>query len=128
MDARHFDRWARPLVEGASRRDAIVAALLGSVALARGGSGVMAKKQKHKRKRKKITRNSFGCVNVGGFCKNGGQCCSGICQGKKGKGKCQAHDASTCQPGQTSEECGGAADIACTTGAGDPNGTCVTTT
>jgi hypothetical protein len=39
-------------------------------------------------------------VNVGGFCKNGGQCCSGICQGRKDKRKCKAHNASTCQPGQ----------------------------
>lgn len=54
-----------------------------------------AKKKRKKRKRK-IKRNAFGCVDVGNFCRNSGQCCSDICEGKKGKKKCQPHDASTC--------------------------------
>jgi hypothetical protein len=59
----------------------------------------LAEAKKKKRKNKKITRNEFGCVNVGGKCQGkSANCCSGICQGKKPKrGKkdtslCVAHD------------------------------------
>jgi hypothetical protein len=54
------------------------------------------KKRKRKKNNKKAKRNAFGCVSVGGFCKNDGQCCSGICQGKKDKRKCKAHGTGTC--------------------------------
>lgn len=97
MNAWRVDRCVRVLSDPASRRQTIVAAFLGGLALLRRGHEAMAKK---KRRKKKIKKNDFGCVNVGGFCKNNGQCCSGICKGKKGKNlhlrKCQAHDASTC--------------------------------
>lgn len=82
------------------------------------------KKRKHKKRKKKAKPNAFGCVNVGNFCKNSGQCCSGICAGKKGK-TCQAHDASTCQAGQTVVACGGV-DTFCTTSGGE-TGACTTT-
>jgi hypothetical protein len=36
---------------------------------------------------------------VGNFCQNSGQCCSGVCQGKKGMKKCQAHHQDICQSG-----------------------------
>jgi hypothetical protein len=94
MNEPRFDRWARALSDPASRRQTIVASLLGGLALLRGGDGAMAKKKR--RKKKKIKRNAFGCVNVGKTCRNSGQCCSGICQGKKGKRKCRAHDVGTC--------------------------------
>jgi hypothetical protein len=64
--------------------------------------GEAQKKRKRKKRKKKIRRNTFGCVDVGNFCKNGGQCCSGICQGKKGKKKCQGHDEGSCQANQDS--------------------------
>lgn len=78
-------------------------------------SGTDAKKRKKRKNKKKIKRNAFGCVNVGGFCENAGQCCSSICEGKKGKKSCQAHDTSTCQPGQQEAFCGGAEDVNCPT-------------
>jgi hypothetical protein len=59
-----------------------------------------AKKRKRKKRKKTIKRNSFGCVNVGNFCKNSGQCCSGICEGKNGKKTCQIHDIGGCQTDQ----------------------------
>jgi hypothetical protein len=87
---------------------------------------LVAAKKKRKRS-KKVRRNDFGCVNVGSFCKNNGQCCSSICRGKKSKKKCTAHDQSTCQAGQTIEDCGGAVDVLCTSSTGE-EGLCVTTT
>jgi hypothetical protein len=82
---------------------------------------------KKKRKRKKVKRNAFGCVNVGGFCKNDNHCCSGICAGRKDKKRCQAHDQSTCQAGLTSLVCGGESNLSCTTSGSDP-GLCLNTT
>jgi hypothetical protein len=124
MDGPRFDRLARSVTEGSSRRGVLrsFAATALGLTMARLTGAVEAKN----RKKKKIKRNSFGCVNVGSFCKNAGQCCSGICQGKKGKKKCQAHDASTCAVGQTIDDCGGA-NVLCTASGGDP-GVCVTTT
>jgi hypothetical protein len=69
---------------------------------------------RHTKKKRTIVRNAFGCVDVGGFCNNSGDCCSGVCQEKKDKKTCQAHDASTCLAGQ---------DV-CSENQGD----CVTTT
>jgi hypothetical protein len=62
---------------------------------------------------------------VGKFCKNNGQCCSGICQGKKGKKKCKAHDEGTCLPGQ--DACTSGSPVLCTTEGGLP-GQCTQTT
>jgi hypothetical protein len=56
---------------------------------------VTAKKQR--KKKKKARPNAFGCLDVGDPCKNADQCCSGICEGKKGKRKCRAHGAGSCQ-------------------------------
>jgi hypothetical protein len=123
-----FDQVARRLATGFSRRGLwgiATGAALGAVA--RLPITADAKKKRKRKKTPKLKLNAFGCVNVGGFCKNGGQCCSGICQGKKGKKKCQAHDASTCVVGQISTECGAAEDVACTTSSGG-EGTCTTTT
>jgi hypothetical protein len=86
------------------------------------------KKRKHKRKNsenKEVTFNEFGCVDVGGYCENAEQCCSGICEGEQGETTCRAHDASTCQADQDS--CAG--DMTpCTTSTGVVTGRCVRTT
>ena len=123
MDASRFDRLTRSVATPASRRS-VLAAL--GVAITALPPTVGAKK----RRRRKVKRNEFGCVDVGGFCKNGGQCCSGICAGNKGKRKCRAHDAGTCQPGARSESCDatGGGDVPCTTSLGFTGGFCETTT
>jgi hypothetical protein len=87
-----------------------------------------------KKRKKKIKRNAFGCVNVGGKCRGkNAVCCSGICQGKKpkkgerDKSRCVAHDQTSCQAGQTTNACGGV-NVLCTTSTGEPGGACLTTT
>jgi hypothetical protein len=133
MDDRRFDAWTTTVAAGlSSRRTALIG-------LASAASGLMtarlvtvadAKKRKKKRK-KKLVRNEFGCVDVGGKCRgNDGNCCSGVCQGKKPKkGKkdkslCVAHNTGVCSleldicvtgDGQESA-CGTAAVCAATTG------------
>jgi hypothetical protein len=54
------------------------------------------KKRKRKKKNKKAKPNEFGCLSVDKTCKNSKQCCSGICEGKKGKRTCRAHGTGTC--------------------------------
>ncbi len=76
-------------------------ALAGALGLGILGLHDSAEARKKRKKRKtRITRNAFGCVNVGQLCQNEGQCCSGICEGKQGKKRCQAHDTGGCQAGQ----------------------------
>jgi hypothetical protein len=123
MESDRFDCVTRAISLVLSRRG-----FAGALGLAVAGlSGLAEAKKKKRKKKKKIKRNDFGCVNVGGFCKNSGQCCSGICKGKNGKKKCHAHDASTCQAGQQPISCNGGADIACATSTGGA-GLCGTTT
>jgi hypothetical protein len=57
-----------------------------------------AKKKRGKTRPKKARPNAFGCLEVGDACRNAGQCCSGICEGKKGKRTCRAHGGGTCRP------------------------------
>jgi hypothetical protein len=83
-----------------------------------------AKRRRRRKNKKKVRRNAFGCVNVGSFCKNSGQCCSGICTGKQDKKTCQAHNASTCTG---TSGCGGDEFVRCTTDTG-ADGTCNVTT
>ena len=64
------------------------------------------------------------CVDVGELCANGGQCCSGICEGEAGNQRCQAHDTGGCQPGYTLADCGGT-DVRCPD---NSSGLCATTT
>ncbi|MGH2617419.1 MAG: hypothetical protein ACRDJC_19470 [Thermomicrobiales bacterium] len=116
MDDRSFDRLTRRLVLGG-----FMAAL--GLGTARLPDGTNARKRK-----KKLKRNEFGCVNVGRFCKNGGQCCSGICRGKKGKKKCRGHDAGVgCQSGDQGSFCAAGTDKNCITKFNN-FGTCATTT
>lgn len=126
MDAPDFDHLTRAISIRIQRRR--LAGLLGMGAAGLGAIGLSdsaeAKKNKNKKKKKKVKRNDFDCVDVGKFCKNNGQCCSGICQGKKDKKKCKAHDESTCQAGQ--DFCLGV-EVSCTTTTGS-TGSCAITT
>jgi hypothetical protein len=123
MDDRQFDRFTRRIVVGG------FAAVLGG-----GAAGLPHQASAGKRK-KRLKRNEFGCVNVGGKCRGKGQhCCSGICNGKKPKqgekdtSRCVAHDAGVgCRAGDHEAGCDGAADISCTTSTGSL-GVCDTTT
>lgn len=119
MDHDQFDRMTRTVASNLSRRTLAGIAGLGVL----GAAGIAEAKKKNK---KKVKTNEFGCVDVGKYCKNAGQCCSDICQGKKGKKKCKAHDESTCQNGQKQAFCGGT-DVACQTSSGQ-TGECNTTT
>lgn len=92
MGSRLVDRLSQVILVSLSRRE--MAGVLGLFAVAIPGS--MQARKKRRKRRKRIKRNAFGCVNVGGACRTGGQCCSGICQGKQGRKRCQAHNASTC--------------------------------
>ena len=114
MDDLRFDRFTRRFVLGGLARG-VPSALLGV-----GGSGA--------KQRKKVKRNAFGCVDVGRFCRRGGQCCSGICAGKKGRKRCRAHNADVCRGGDANGFCKvGAPDVDCTTATGK-TGLCQTTT
>jgi hypothetical protein len=114
MDAPRFDRWTRSLTGFASRRSVLglVGAALGLAATRFPGITAPKKKQK-KKTSKKLTRNSFGCVDVGKACRgNSDNCCSGICEGKKpkrgkkDKSRCVAHNVLGCQVEQ--DQCAGA--------------------
>lgn len=113
MDHHQFDWITRLVASNPSRRT--LAGAIGVVALGIPGIAV-AKKNK-----KKIKKNGFGRAYGRKYFKNGGQRCSGICQGKRDKKKCQAHDQSTCANGQQEDFCGGT-DVACvsTSGEGAP--------
>lgn len=123
MDYDRLDQLARALSRGPSRRTLAGMLSLGTLGLAQGGQFEDARSRK---KKKKVRKNAFGCVDAGKFCKNAGQCCSGICQGKKGKKTCKAHGESTCASGQVSTGCGGTT-VACQTSSGEA-GQCGTTT
>jgi hypothetical protein len=92
-----FDQLSRAVSTMRSRR--ALAGILGVGALA------LPPLAEARKRKKKIKRNGFGCVNVGDPCKNSGQCCSGICQGKKRKKKCKGHDQSTCRAGMQHSTC-----------------------
>jgi hypothetical protein len=80
-----------------------------------------------KKRKPKLKRNQFGCVDVGGKCRGkDSNCCSGICdgakpkKGQKDKSRCRAHDTGTlvgaargCSAADDS--CGPAGNTACTT-------------
>lgn len=121
MDTHHFDDVVRSLTAGFSRRTALGLALGGWI-----GALDVRDTAAKKRKKKKPKFNEFGCIDVGKFCKNANQCCSGICQGKKGKKKCKAHDTGDCAPGAIPFACDGT-EVPCTTSAGVP-GSCGATT
>ncbi len=117
MHSSGFDRLARALAAPSPRR-ALFAAV--GVALVPVPEAVLAKKRKPK-----IKRNAFGCVNVGNRCTRAGQCCSTIGAGRRGKKRCRAHDASTCRVGENA--CGRPL-VGCTTSTGNASGVYFTTT
>jgi hypothetical protein len=121
MDAKEFDTLARSLTNPRSRRGALAAVVGGALGLVG-----LAETEAKKKKKKKPKFNEFGCVNFGGFCKNSTQCCSGICEGPKGKTRCGAHDFSTCQAGQNA--CDDAAAVPCVSSTGANTAACDTTT
>jgi hypothetical protein len=100
MDTMLFSAVTRTLTEMPSRRDVLRglgAAGLGLGALRLPDLAIAKKKRKRKKKGKKAKPNEYGCLEVGDPCKVAEQCCSGICEGKKGKRKCQAHGIGTCE-------------------------------
>jgi hypothetical protein len=126
VDASRFDALARAFIQEPSRRgllSGLGAAAISVSALRRPWSAEAKKKRK-----KKLKKNEFGCVNVGSKCRGKDSvCCSGICQGKKpkkgkkDKSKCVAHDVASCQPGDDACESG-------FVGCGGANGGCYVTT
>jgi hypothetical protein len=130
MDARDFDRLIRALGVASSRRR-----FGGALAALAGGASKWPDRGQAKQRKKKLKRNQFGCVSVGGKCRgNDANCCSGICdgkkpkKGKKDKSRCVGHDARTCPPGQTPSVCSQVeTGVPCTTAAALP-GQCATTT
>jgi hypothetical protein len=156
MDAQRFDAIIRLLTERPSRRD-VLRRLSGSGLIAIAGERLaapdIAARGKHGKKRKKRKQrqqpasagaaplpppvlNAFGCVDVSQPCRGDSSlCCSGICggpaprPGESDQSRCLAHDTSTCQSGQRDAYCAdGAAEVLCTTSAGNQNGSCNTTT
>jgi hypothetical protein len=125
VDADQFDDVVRSLGAFAPRRRflrGLMLVALGYSAIAR-FNVADAKKQR----KKKLKRNQFGCVDVGGKCRgNSDNCCSGICEGKKPKkgkkdrSRCVAHNVGTCTSGQNScpeiVACGADAECYQTTG------------
>jgi hypothetical protein len=102
MNHNRFDALTRTLISVPSRRHLLRG--LAGAGLGLGGTRLpdlaeAKKKRKRKKKGKKAKPNAFGCLNVGDPCKSEEQCCSGICEGKKGKKRCQAHDAGICTVG-----------------------------
>lgn len=140
MDTGSFDALVRSFSRLISRRG--LTGVLGVVALGNAERVVAGNRKRKRRKKRKnqlnnplppinqsppppgVIPNQFGCVNVGNFCVNSGDCCSGICQGSS----CRAHDASTCQAGQSDLTCSGVnTNVECLAPNGN-NGLCLTTT
>ena len=98
MDANQFDGAARAIHSGVQRRR--VLGTFFAVSLGAPLSGLATRSDveaRRKKRRKKIKRNSFGCVNVGQKCYGKSEvCCSGICDGKGKKSTCAGHNADTC--------------------------------
>jgi hypothetical protein len=122
VDHLSFDDVTRTLTSLLTRRNALRA--LAGVGFSLGGlrlaevAGARKKRQRRKKTRK-VKPNQFGCLEIGDPCQNADQCCSGICQGKKGKKRCRAHDIGTCdqdRPGYCAE--GNPNDAACNGGQG----------
>ncbi len=101
MDDARFDALAR--APGTTRRH-VLGGLLG---VGLGGGARSPDAATAERRRRRVRRNAFGCVSAGEFCKHAGQCCSGVCRGKKGKKRCRAHDTGGCAAGQRDVNCGG---------------------
>lgn len=108
MDDVSFGRLTLLLNRLISRRATVV--VLGALSLP-GLADARKRRRKRNKRKKKLTFNAFGCVDVGKYCKSSGQCCSGICEGKKARRKCQAHDTGGCPADQFL--CVEGAEVAC---------------
>jgi hypothetical protein len=106
MNATHFESPARTLTTAPSRRTVLRLTLGGTLVglLTRLGRDDAAAKKMRKRR---LKRNSYGCVNVGNACHGkDANCCSGICEGKKpkqgkqDKSRCVNHNTADCSFGQ----------------------------
>lgn len=141
MDDARFDALARIFAAPASRRAAGrflaglgLTGLLAPAGLRSAGAARDEKAKKGKKpKKRKPTFNRFGCVDVGGFCRNNGQCCSDICSGTKNKKRCQGHNVAvgTCEAGPLgfcAAPNGGLISGTLCTSSADENGLCFTTT
>lgn len=140
MDTARFDTLTRGLAAPASRRVAgrFLAGLGLSGLLTRTHAVPAAAKKDgrgktgKKRKKPKVTRNQFGCVDVGDGCVNNGQCCSNICSGKKNRKTCQGHNVAvgSCESGPLGFCAVGPGLIVGTpcTSSADENGLCFATT
>jgi hypothetical protein len=117
MDSQRFDHLTRTVSVFVTRRAALGALGLAVVPIA---DRAAAKG----RKKPKIKRNQFGCVNVGNACTKASECCSGICEGSKGKKHCQAHNTDVCRVGQDSCDVA----VSCAIPSGPDAGFCFTTT
>lgn len=120
MDGKHFDALVQSLV--GTRR----LLLAGGLALAGeriGVSVIDAKNRKRKRKKKPKTArpNGYGCLEVNDPCKSAEECCSGVCEGKKGDRTCRAHDTGTCKQDGQLVPCNNRTNCGCftTTGGSD---------
>lgn len=101
MDQTQFQLLTETLFRLPSRRDilrGLAGVGLGVGALTLSATANAKKHRKRKKRNPKATPNSFGCLEVDDPCKSAEQCCSGVCEGKKGKRTCRAHGAGTCQP------------------------------
>jgi hypothetical protein len=141
MNASQFDSLVGALTDGAAPRRVLVRGLVGAGIAAAlmpwGQEELDARRSKKRGKRKKDNKkpkvNRFGCRNVGIACSSANQCCSGICEGRGGKGKngkkrkktCRAHDTGGCRADL--ESCSANRDITCTTTTGE-DGFCHITT
>jgi hypothetical protein len=99
MNANRIGELTQTLTSLPSRRDVLrglAGAGLGLGGLQLAPVANAKKKHKHKKRKPKAKPNEFGCLEIGDACSNADQCCSGLCEGKKGKKRCQAHNVGGC--------------------------------
>jgi hypothetical protein len=117
LNLHRFEDLTRSLSGVPSRRNllgGLVAGVLGLGATPFSDLAAAKKKRKRKKKEKKAKPNAFGCLEVGDPCQSEEQCCSGICDGKKGKNQCRAHDTGTCnQEGPILVPCNNQSNCGC---------------
>ena len=126
MDGKRFDGMIQAFA--GSRRSLLTGmSALGAGLLAGSSAGARKHRKGKRRNGRKAQPNEFGCLEFGNPCASADDCCSGMCEGKKGKRRCAAHDTGNCAAGLSSIGCGGSAEVACMTDLGGV-GLCVTTT
>ena len=102
MEASRFDDLTRSLTTHPSRRRLVrgfAAVSLAQLTLLRpAAEDGAARKRKNK-----VKRNTYGCVDVGEKCYGkDARCCSGICNGNGKRSKCAAHNVGGCTPNANS--------------------------